>query len=1336
MKRGPKSPSRSHVRMSSSVCQSDSLIDFSSATRPARPSPEKIDRSRASVRAASSTMTCPSFPESLIRSDLISRIVILSISSPGAIVTVTDGVRARPGTVALSSLVIRSNTGPHAMCTFWRKIFIVGYQGLSSRCFGPGGIVTGGTQTDGETDDESTTVTVNDSSNDSSDESETDSQLEGANDSTDTISDTDDDNDSDNETDTDSGSSGDDETIVLGADMDELGGTATASESDTATDSETNIDTATTTTNESSSCSETVGAETTTDKEVDASTETGTTTDTDDDTPTNSAESAESFGVAGLILGGSSTDTVDGTEALGESNDDTVVNTSTDNYTVDENGYYSDGGGSDGSWEEELATSSDGLTNTGSDSGQGTFSEVTLEDLGVSAFVIDGAIESSESGYESGSWETTGAGYGTDNDRFATLDPIDTGPSVDANTGWEYIGSDTSSGAGGDDLATYESTTEDLDPGGEVAEGSNTESTSESAFATTSSTIIDFVTGNDNEFSDDFENGNYGETSWAQNARSDSDTFNETDTSSSTLMSTVAEDLGADGVVSGGSESQTLDELTAYTTTETDDGTYVSTQFQSDPYLAPVFEMVATLARSYTVTDTDIESDNDWACETLGTSATISGGSDCFTVDVLDDSGYNSIGSGPEGGDNGYNNPFGSGTVDDSGSSSNHEHQEFGDVLGPGGAISSGSLSYSETVSGSDGETRTDSLTNDIGGGVYQVITTILDGDTDYETGTENLGGGGTIEDGTASFSHDEGTFTSREIAGDGEFSLDVVATNTYAFGESGTESFTTGGADLPGSASFDWTQEGTLNYAQDTPESIWSDTVSSSWHDDGVDQLTDNDSLTGMTDHFTWNEYQSVSFYPSEGSNTGTFSSNDAGCDTLGADESNSGSPTLIASSASHTFSETGFFDYASLDFNAPFYPDTNVVPDDPGMVGLYISPDNGKAGAAQTDPMGILTALAAAGRNPADSTLPTQGSEASGGDDDDEMVMPDATSGSTSSSTSGATSGAATTSSSSSSSGNSGASGEAANGSRSGATSSPINRAIGTASSPTQPAVTGITGDAEPADDPPPAQGSHLEPAATPPGGLESPTLAAVGGFFGNIWDRATYVPRTVWANTGTSDYSLPGRLYVTAGTTLGSVVGVTQVSDAGAQHAAVDAHPQSTGERVFNGVSGGAQLVTVGAGVGLPIAKALAGEALAEAGAVGVGATARQTVATEGKASARFVADSKAVITDTLAPSSVPAQTNTVFRGLAAGENSAAGLSARAPGAGNSVASHVAGKRASQWISTTTDEAVASGRFGTNGVVEIDISKVSSEVVDVSQGIPGMEGTMLSNWAVKMK
>lgn len=89
--------------------------------------------------------------------------------------------------------------------------------------------------------------------------------------------------------------------------------------------------------------------------------------------------------------------------------------------------------------------------------------------------------------------------------------------------------------------------------------------------------------------------------------------------------------------------------------------------------------------------------------------------------------------------------------------------------------------------------------------------------------------------------------------------------------------------------------------------------------------------------------------------------------------------------------------------------------------------------------------------------------------------------------------------------------------------------------------------------------------------------------------------------------------------------------------------------------------------------------------------------------------------------------------MYCGLAEGEDTAGGLTARAPAAGNSPASHVAGKRESQWISTTRHRAIAEERFGKYGVVEIDLSRVSSPVVDVSRGIPSLPpNSMLSNWA----
>ena len=89
--------------------------------------------------------------------------------------------------------------------------------------------------------------------------------------------------------------------------------------------------------------------------------------------------------------------------------------------------------------------------------------------------------------------------------------------------------------------------------------------------------------------------------------------------------------------------------------------------------------------------------------------------------------------------------------------------------------------------------------------------------------------------------------------------------------------------------------------------------------------------------------------------------------------------------------------------------------------------------------------------------------------------------------------------------------------------------------------------------------------------------------------------------------------------------------------------------------------------------------------------------------------------------------------VYRGLAEGENAAAGLTARDPSANIDIASHVAGARQSQWISTTKSLEIAQQRYGQHGVVRIDLSKVNTRVVDISEGIPGMPSNyMLSRWA----
>jgi len=91
--------------------------------------------------------------------------------------------------------------------------------------------------------------------------------------------------------------------------------------------------------------------------------------------------------------------------------------------------------------------------------------------------------------------------------------------------------------------------------------------------------------------------------------------------------------------------------------------------------------------------------------------------------------------------------------------------------------------------------------------------------------------------------------------------------------------------------------------------------------------------------------------------------------------------------------------------------------------------------------------------------------------------------------------------------------------------------------------------------------------------------------------------------------------------------------------------------------------------------------------------------------------------------------------VYRALSPGEDPSLGIWARDPQAENSPISHVAGQQLSQWISTSKDIIVALTKYGgsTNGVVEIDLSKVSNRVVDLSNGIPGVSG-VLSNWAKK--
>ena len=462
-----------------------------------------------------------------------------------------------------------------------------------------------------------------------------------------------------------------------------------------------------------------------------------------------------------------------------------------------------------------------------------------------------------------------------------------------------------------------------------ITDGGQTQTDSYSSGSTLNTTETDGL-------SDTLDDATSDEAGNDTNTGSDSGsaTITTTDTAASQGTDTLTESLGADGTIASGQESDSLSESSGDTTTETDHPTETLTDSATDSTM--------TLTATVTTTETDNESDQDWAVETLGTSGTIASGSDCFTVNNLDTSAYVSSGSGPENYNDTSGSPNGTATVTGSGSSSNLTHQTFGDVLGVGGDISSGSLSYTVSSSDTDAATTTESGTETIADELsdgtsqtasYDVSSTLPDTATAYETGTETLGGGGTISGGSASFTWFDGNALGRDLTITGisaTLSITEDSTDTYGFGESGTESITTGGADAPGTVSFVWNQMGTDSYVIDQGSSYtWSnsyhsfltaysfdltDTVSSSWHDAGADLLTNGDSVTGETDNYTWSDLNSVTYGVMETETTSpgassddetythdgldSFSLADTGSESLGTDASDSTSLTVVAES------------------------------------------------------------------------------------------------------------------------------------------------------------------------------------------------------------------------------------------------------------------------------------------------------------------------------------------------------------------------------------------------------------------------------------------------------
>ncbi|WP_164717149.1 hypothetical protein [Actinomadura sp. J1-007] len=103
---------------------------------------------------------------------------------------------------------------------------------------------------------------------------------------------------------------------------------------------------------------------------------------------------------------------------------------------------------------------------------------------------------------------------------------------------------------------------------------------------------------------------------------------------------------------------------------------------------------------------------------------------------------------------------------------------------------------------------------------------------------------------------------------------------------------------------------------------------------------------------------------------------------------------------------------------------------------------------------------------------------------------------------------------------------------------------------------------------------------------------------------------------------------------------------------------------------------------------------------------------------------LAGSAPVLVHNCGPTDADVDPNIVYRALAKGEDPALGLTARDPSAvGVSPLSHVEGKKASPWISTSKLPSVAFEKYNSgHGIVAIDLTKVIGRVEDISGGFPG--------------
>ncbi|WP_165073864.1 RHS repeat-associated core domain-containing protein [Paludisphaera rhizosphaerae] len=728
-------------------------------------------------------------------------------------------------------------------------------------------------------------------------------------------------------------------TFALGAAMAVLGGGSSTTESDHGSDEATDSDTFDATDYLSDLINAFLGGSTLSIQENESVFEHDVDTDDADDEEDDSEQTNETIGAGGVILGGSTTGSAtysdDSVEDVDdeESDDDTKNSSRIDSADSNSNAR-----------EVESVHSSPTLVETGSgislDESGTVLSSLVLGAYGV---VTGGSVVSTGSGHGDGGWTLD------DEDAYSsniTIDDLEnSGADSSSGDDQEHVSGTLETTEPLDGSSTlYTSTTETLGDDGRVVGGATTISFSESDHE-----VIGDASGGGDSSGDEmggWEDSAGGENDWAAGTAADSDS--ESGSSTRVQIGTLTEDLGLDGTVADGFESQTLQDSSDSTVTESDSAVMTVTDAISGSMSSNV---TMTLTESTGETTTERETISGWAEATLGDQGTVVSGSDSYTIDEFDASSGTLHGTGPETSSDTGRPLSGTATVDGTDSSTSTIHQEFADELGTGGTIASGYLSYTVSSSADDDSTRVEAGTETIGddgGGSSQtesmgMTTTFSHENAAQEDGTETLGTNGTILEGSASFSWSEGRSLDRvlDLSGVGaSFAVAESSGDSYGFGESGTESITTGGVDVPGTISFSWSQEGNDEYEIDrsnhnssggTYSYNLTDSVDSSWGDHGVDVYTDGDTLSGRTETYTWDDVHTLDSDVSDlqtysdassgnhgltdfhGSATQSFNLHASGYDTLSADESGDDgygyggatTPTLAEATESYTLDD-----------------------------------------------------------------------------------------------------------------------------------------------------------------------------------------------------------------------------------------------------------------------------------------------------------------------------------------------------------------------------------------------------------------------------------------------